>query len=411
MANNNISFKPSKSQLDGVISGATLDNGVLILSRTQGLINVEVNLSGLTGSSGSLNTFNNGLTDNNGIISLGGTLTGDTVINTNSYGIAFGCNNTVGFNNNFAIGRETVSTGSSSFAGGCLTKSIGNNSFAFGIGEVGFYAADTYTIACGDNSFALGSKICSIGDRSFALGNCNCSIGSSSFAIGNNTVASGNGSIAIGSGYGSVPLLAAGYKSINISTAYSGNRGTFARCSAIFGGKSNSIEVDNLGATIVGGSHITLTGNSYIFHTAVGNLAIIDTPSTGASGDTVLVRDSSTGIIKQVAQASLGSQGEDDNLLNITGVTTYTADGNNYVLLVDTSSAGQTITLPASPLNGLSYKIKDKSGNASVNNVTIDGNGSNIDGAANASINTNFGAFELVYSSDDTAWFTLSFVN
>ena len=376
MANNNISFKPRKSQLDGVISGATLDNGVLILSRTQGLINVEVNLSGLTGSSGSLNTFNNGLTDNNGIISLGGTLTGNTVIDTGGNGIAFGSNSISCGNNSFAEGSQTTASGNASHAEGRSTTASGNYSHAEGFS----------TIASGNTSHAEGYCTTASGFNSHAGG-----YGAYNKEINSNGVASFNHSYNSGS-----QIL---------------GHGAIADQSVILGGINHNIEAGNTRAAIIGGDTIKLTGTDYIDTTAVSNLAIMSSPSTGTSGDTVLVRDSSTGIIKQVAQASLGSQGEDNNLLNITGVTTYTADGNNYVLLVDTSSAGQTITLPASPVDGLSYKIKDKSGNASVNNVTIDGNGSNIDGAANASINTNFGAFELVYSSDDTAWFTLSFVN
>jgi len=67
-----------------------------------------------------------------------------------------------------------------------------------------------------------------------------------------------------------------------------------------------------------------------------------------------------------------------------------------------------TFTLPAAPATGQAYKIKDN-GNGLTNNITIDGNGNNIDGASTATINTNYGAFEIVF--DGTEWWTLSFIN
>jgi hypothetical protein len=105
MANNNISFKPSKSQLDGVISGATLDNGVLILSRTQGLINVEVNLSGLTGGSGGLTVAGatGDLQTNNGSGGLGSITQNTFVRNT----IAGATTGTITYDQNKTFGTRS----------------------------------------------------------------------------------------------------------------------------------------------------------------------------------------------------------------------------------------------------------------------------------------------------------------
>ena len=58
----------------------------------------------------------------------------------------------------------------------------------------------------------------------------------------------------------------------------------------------------------------------------------------------------------------------------------------------------------------LAFKIKDK-GDALANNITIAGNGNNIDGAANATINTDYGALNLMYSLSDDEWYTLAFIN
>jgi len=379
MANNNISFKPSKSQLDGVISGATLDNGVLILSRTQGLINVEVNLSGLTGSSGSLNTFNNGLTDNGGTVSLGGTLTGNTVIDTGGNGIAFGSNSIASGYNSFAEGRYTTASGTFSHAEGFSTIASGIDSHAEGLCTTasGSYshAEGSNTTACGFNSHAEGVFTTACGNYSHAEGRCTLasgidshaegfsttasgfvshaegnsttSSGNNSHAEGNRTTASGNASHseglctiasgyyshaegrgAIASGYGShaggygnlsYNILAEGCASFNHSTN-SGSQilghGAIADQSVILGGINHNIEAGNTNAAIIGGDTIKLTGTDYIDTTAVSKLAIMSTPSAGVSSDTILVRDASTGIIKQIAQSELTGSGGSSNTFN-----------------------------------------------------------------------------------------------
>jgi hypothetical protein len=88
----------------------------------------------------------------------------------------------------------------------------------------------------------------------------------------------------------------------------------------------------------------------------------------------------------------------------------YTATTTNHVLLVNTAAA-RTITLPASPVDGQVYHIKDKSGNALTNNITIAGNGNDIDGAGSATINTDYGSLYVVYSSTEGAWFTLAYIS
>ena len=87
---------------------------------------------------------------------------------------------------------------------------------------------------------------------------------------------------------------------------------------------------------------------------------------------------------------------------------TLTTD-SSYVILVSGSSA-VTIYLPAVPEDGMAFIIKDISGNALNNNITIDGNGLNLEINGSATINTNYGALEFMY--DSTAqWIILSFVN
>lgn len=106
-----------------------------------------------------------------------------------------------------------------------------------------------------------------------------------------------------------------------------------------------------------------------------------------------------------------------DNLRNnkydfivVTGDTTI--NNNIYLVLVNNAvGGGITLTLTTTPFNGQAYKIKDITGNASNNNITIYGNSKNIDGEDNAIINTNYGAVEIVYYQTFDEWYTLGFVN
>lgn len=91
-----------------------------------------------------------------------------------------------------------------------------------------------------------------------------------------------------------------------------------------------------------------------------------------------------------------------------------TATAANYQVLVTdviigvTSTAlARTIILPAvaNTIAGQIIIVKDESGGANANNITVDGSGAEtIDGAANVVISANYGSTR-VYSSG-TAWFT-----
>jgi len=82
----------------------------------------------------------------------------------------------------------------------------------------------------------------------------------------------------------------------------------------------------------------------------------------------------------------------------------YTASAGDK-LFVDCSSSAVTVTLPSSPTQGDEIRIIDATGNASINNITINRNGSNIQGAAdNLIINTDRAAFGLVYYNATQGW-------
>ena len=85
----------------------------------------------------------------------------------------------------------------------------------------------------------------------------------------------------------------------------------------------------------------------------------------------------------------------------------YTALVTDVVIGVTDTSSARTITLPALSGNtGKTFFIKDMSGGAATNNITIDPNGSEtIDGASTFVINTNRGAATIVADVGD--WIVL----
>ena len=83
---------------------------------------------------------------------------------------------------------------------------------------------------------------------------------------------------------------------------------------------------------------------------------------------------------------------------------TYTASHGDK-LFVDVSSAAATVTLPASASMGDEVRIIDATGNAATNNITINKNGHNINGAAdNLILDVNRAAIGLVYYNVAQGW-------
>ena len=74
-------------------------------------------------------------------------------------------------------------------------------------------------------------------------------------------------------------------------------------------------------------------------------------------------------------------------------------------VLVSTAAGAYTVNLPAAPSEQMVYYIKDYTGNAGANNITVNGNGNNIDGVASMTINTNFGVLRVMWGGARWATF------
>jgi hypothetical protein len=80
----------------------------------------------------------------------------------------------------------------------------------------------------------------------------------------------------------------------------------------------------------------------------------------------------------------------------------YNVQNFDYFIGFDTVTTTYTLTLKLAPNTGQYYIVKDVTGHAATNNITISGNGKNIDGAANYVIAINFGSVGIIY--DGTRW-------
>ena len=85
--------------------------------------------------------------------------------------------------------------------------------------------------------------------------------------------------------------------------------------------------------------------------------------------------------------------------INYRKITSVTATLLVDDLFIDVNvSNAVTLTLPPSPPIGTNYIIKDSSGNASTNNITVSANtGNTIQGAGSVTITADFATLRIIY--------------
>lgn len=299
------------------------------------------------------------------------------------YGIAMGYQT-------YAVGLSSIAMNGGTACGNCSIAMAGSTTCSgatYGIAMAGGYALGICSVAMA-NSTAYGLRSVSI---------------SGGQACADNSVAMTNGT---SEGIWSLAIDGS-YACADNSLSIGQNNTIFSSDSAVIGGFGNILSSGNTCTVLLGGNNITVPADTLPNTVIVPNLAIWSTPSAGATNDSVLVWNSADKKVKAVAGSSVGDK---NNIYAFTAVTTSVTlgTGSSYVILAN-PSAPLTITLPATPLSGQVFKIKDISGNALTNNITVSGNGNNIDGSPSGLINTDYGALELLFNG--TAWFSLAFIN
>ena len=95
--------------------------------------------------------------------------------------------------------------------------------------------------------------------------------------------------------------------------------------------------------------------------------------------------------------------------IRTSAVTPLVVTAADETLLVDASGGAKAVTLPdptTVPV-GMKFTVKDKLGNAAVNNITVSvAGGATIDGAANKVMNANFATFK--FQTDGTSYFVVA---
>ena len=134
----------------------------------------------------------------------------------------------------------------------------------------------------------------------------------------------------------------------------------------------------------IAGGNITITGGAATTTAIVGSGGTIHIGADAAANDVVVGSTNTTS--STVIQAGTGGisflGGQIDSVTAIDNTDSpYAVAGTDFFITVDTSTAAVTVTLPATPVTGRYVIVNDGTGDASSNNITIDGNGNNISSA------------------------------
>ena len=248
-----------------------------------------------------------------------------------------------------AEGFKTTAKGEISHAEGYSTETGGKGSHAEGSGTFSFgkfsHSEGQKTKSQGEYSHAEGSHTQSLGRASHAQGISSCAIAEGSHSQGGFTKAGGVLSFSSGSGIFGKEILANGNISFNHSTnneKQDVGHGALADNSAILGGVNNHIDIDNTGATIMGGNSIKLVNNYYVDTTAVGNLAIFKEPLNGGD-NAILTWDSEKKLVTKISQATPADfrikknvEKEENVLSKLLTLNAYSFENNEKSLPIST---------------------------------------------------------------------------
>lgn len=123
-----------------------------------------------------------------------------------------------------------------------------------------------------------------------------------------------------------------------------------------------------------------------------GELDFINT-SKGINTTTLTKRTTSTGSI-QIYGGLIESY--------VSQSASYNVKTTDCIIGVVTSGGAYMMTMPNSGLSsGQRWTIKDESGSAASNNITISGNGANIDGSSTYVMNNNYGSVDIYWNGSN----------
>lgn len=82
----------------------------------------------------------------------------------------------------------------------------------------------------------------------------------------------------------------------------------------------------------------------------------------------------------------------------VTASGTTILKNETFIPIDNTTGSSFAISLPSSPVNGEQHTIKDWAGTAGANNITVSGNGNNIDGSGNYVLQYSYQAINVIFA-------------
>jgi hypothetical protein len=357
---------------------------------------------------------------------------------------------------NTASGQDSLAIGSNNTASGPQSQSFGNDNIASGNHS---QARGTQNTASGGNSTVEGLNNTSSGQSSHAEGNLSTSSAWASHAEGESAAsaeaAHAEGAGTLASGYashseGSLTISSAGasHAEGGGSQATANNAHAEGNSTTASGGASHSEGSANIASgisahsegdsTVASGNNSHAAGFGTVAHadeqTAVGSFNVpVGTPGTSLSTDELFTVGNGVLGTPSTAFAVLRNGTIDAHahaIVNVvagvnptdaanvsqlsqrfTRIATATPDTvsatTDYFVGVNVAAAA-VVNLPAG-VDGMEYIIKDVSGNALVNNITVVPNGADtIEGAASYLMAANYRGVTLIFKTG--VWYLTSIV-
>lgn len=148
------------------------------------------------------------------------------------------------------------------------------------------------------------------------------------------------------------------------------------------------------------GTLTTTTGQGVIYKTFGGG---VDQGTLILQGNTAVNLVSATTTVASTTTTKLITYVGKRIKVTTTTTSPYTVLTSDEIVSIGTIAAPFTVNLPATPTLGDTYTIKDANGSAALFNITISGNGVNIDGGfASIVLITNFTQATFIYNG--TTW-------
>lgn len=282
-------------------------------------------------------------------------------------------------------------------SGSTLTQNFGSVNLNLLLGVAG----SSISTAVNNVSLGVGSLLSlSTGLSNTAIGtNCMAFVNSGTYntCIGDNAMNGANGS---GCNYNTA--LGALALNGNLTTADNTAVGYSSLAQLRTGADNTAVGYQSLAQNISGSQNVGLGYRAgYNYTGSESNNISIGYNVNGTVGESNIIRIGTTSHTQTYLQGVVNMPKGQVVAVTAPGAYPYTTLATDYVIIVDTTSA-RTINLVASPVTGQTYRIKDNTGSAATNNITITPAAGNIDGAASFVINTNYGSVDLVYNG--TQW-------